>query len=200
MARLSVDDLILDPAAYGKIRADRRAEAMAWRQARRVRLGDVVLLEFESTETLAYQAQEMLYVERVTDPSLAAAEISVYERLLPAPRLLTATMLLELPDQAQVRADLGRLDGLHDAVRLEVGDVSVRARDIPPPDEGPTSHTVSVHFLGFDLPTDAAELFGGGGTARVVADHPAYRAEAVLGADLLSLLARDSDSASADIG
>ncbi|MGH3744863.1 MAG: DUF3501 family protein, partial [Mycobacteriales bacterium] len=73
MARLTVDDLILDPPAYGKIRAARRAEAMGWRQARRVRLGDVVLLEFESAETLAYQAQEMLYVERVTDEGLAAA-------------------------------------------------------------------------------------------------------------------------------
>lgn len=192
MARLSVDDLILDPPAYGEIRVARRAEAMAWRRARRVRLGDVVLLEFESQETLRYQAQEMLYVERVTDAGLAAAEISVYERLLPQPRLLTATMLLELPDQAQVRAELGRLDGLHDAVRLEVGDVTVRARDIPPPEEGPTAHTVSVHFLGFDLPTDASDLFAGGVTARLVVDHPAYQAEAVLADGLVALLARDA--------
>jgi hypothetical protein len=198
MGSLSVDDLILDPPAYGEIRATRRAEAMAWRHVRRVRLGDLVLLEFESEETLRYQAQEMLYVERVTDAALAAAEISVYERLLPTPRLLTATMLLELPDQAQVRAELGRLDGLHDAVRLEVGDVSIRARDIPPPEEGPTAHTVSVHFLGFDLPADAADLFAGNVTARLVADHPAYQAEAVLTADLVGLLARGDAATAAE--
>ncbi|MGH3745220.1 MAG: DUF3501 family protein, partial [Mycobacteriales bacterium] len=101
---------------------------------------------------------------------------------------------------AQVRAELGRLDGLHDAVRLEVGDVVVHARDIPPPEEGPAGHTVSVHFLGFDLPADADELFAGDGTARVVVDHPAYRAEAVLGADLVSLVARDSVSAAVESG
>jgi hypothetical protein len=198
MARLSVDDLILDPPVYGEIRADRRAEAMAWRHTRRVRLGDVVLLEFESEETLRYQAQEMLYVERVTDPGLAAAEISVYERLLPTPRLLTATMLLELPDQSQVRAELGRLDGLHEAVRLEVGDVTVRARDIPPPEEGPTAHTVSVHFLGFDLPADASDLFAGGVSVRLVVDHPAYQAEAALTADLVGLLACAGAATAAD--
>ncbi|HEY5334838.1 MAG TPA: DUF3501 family protein [Mycobacteriales bacterium] len=195
MSRLSIDDLILDPPAYGEIRADRRAAAMEWRRARRVRLGDIVLLEFESEETLRYQAQEMLYVERVFDPRLAAAEISVYERLLPTARLLTATMLLELPDQARVRAELGRLDGLHDAVRLEIGDVTVRARDIPPPEEGPTAHTVSVHFLGFDLPSHATDLFADGATGRLVADHPAYQAEAVLTAELMELLRRSGAAA-----
>ncbi|HEX7354653.1 MAG TPA: DUF3501 family protein [Mycobacteriales bacterium] len=200
MARLSVDELILDPPAYGQVRAERRAEAMAWRQARRVRLGDLVLLEFESAETLAYQAQEMLYVERVTDPDLAAAEIAVYERLLPQPRLATATMMLELADDTQVRAELGRLDGLHNAVRLEVGGTRVPARDIPPPDEGPAGHTVTVHFLGFDLPADAGELFGEADAARLVLDHPAYQADAVLGADLLRLLAHDCTAAALGAG
>jgi glycerol-3-phosphate dehydrogenase subunit C len=191
LSSLSVDGLILAPSVYASVRPSRRADAIAHRRSRRVLLGETVAVEFESVETLRYQAQEMLYVERVVDPTIAAAEIAVYERLLPTVGSIAATMLIEIPDPDQVRGELARLDGLHESIRLEVGDAVCPGRDVPPPEEGPTAHTVSVHFLRFDLPPDVLTELTEGTPARLVVDHPAYEAAAPLSAELISLLLAD---------
>lgn len=191
MPALSVDDLILDQAEYAAVRRDRRADAIALRRLRRVLLGDLVVLEFENDATLRYQAQEMLFVERVTDPAVAAEEIAVYQRLLPSAQTLTATMMIEVPDQDQVRSELDRLDGLHEAISLRIGSTVTKAREIPPPGEGPSPRTVTVHFLAFDLTEPAAAALADGGSARLVAELPSYRAEVDVSATLISLLVGD---------
>ena len=194
MSVLSTEDFELSPEAYAQVRSERRAEAISLRRARRVRLGDVVMLEFENAQTLRYQAQEMLYVERVTDERAAAAEVSVYQRLMPGGSTLTATMFIEIDDPQRIRAELDRLDGLHDSVRLEVAGEICRARDIPPPEEGPSKHTVSVHFLGFDLSDAVLTALRAGAPARLLVDHPAYRVFADLDAELVRTLLSDLDS------
>jgi hypothetical protein len=188
---LTVEDMVLEPEAYSHVRAERRARAIALRRGRRVRLGDVVQLDFENAETLHYQAQEMLYVERVTDPIVAAEEIAVYQRLLPQGSTVTATMFIEIDDPDRIRSELNRLDGLHDAVRLEVGRDACKARDIPPPEEGPSTHTVSVHFLGFDLTSAILTALRAGEPARLLIDHPAYRVFADLEPALVAALLDD---------
>jgi hypothetical protein len=100
-------------------------------------------------------------------------------------------MFVEIDDADRIRPELERLDGLHDAVRLEAGDAVCRARDIPPPDEGPTTHTVSVHFLGFDLSPEALAALRQGAPATLIADHPEYQAQQSLPAELVRLLLRD---------
>jgi len=191
---LSVDDLILDPNDYAAVRRDRRAHAIALRRLRRVGVGDLISIEFENEETLRYQAQEMIYVERVTEESAAAEEIEVYTRLVPSGHTLTATMLIEITDQASVRDELARLDGVHESVALKVGPTVVPAREIPPPEEGSSAHTVSVHFLAFDLPEAAAHALAAGVPAWLVIDHPAYTAEAELSSATKALLAGDLGS------
>lgn len=197
MSVFSVDALILEPERYARVRGEQRRVAMELRRQRRVQLGDTLVVEFENADTLRYQAQEMLYVERVTDESAAAAEVSVYDRLLPTARSLTATLLIEIADQQQVRAELARLDGVHLAVRLEIGRHVSEGRDVPPPDEGPSTRTFSVHFLRFDLTAEAVEALDRGEPARLVVDHPAYRAEATLSSELESLLDADLHAAAA---
>lgn len=191
MTTLSIDELILDPERYRQVRSEHRATAIRLRRERRVKLGDIVGLEFENLDTLRYQAQEMLYVEGITDPTAAAAELAAYERLVPSPRCLTATLLIEIRDPAKVRAELARLDGLHESLRLEIGSLASRGRDVPPPDEGPAAHTVSVHFVAFDLAPDALRELTAGASGQVVVDHPDYQAAAVLSPELLVALARD---------
>jgi Protein of unknown function (DUF3501) len=188
---LSVDDLILDPEEYAAVRRDRRADAIALRRLRRVLVGDEITIEFENNETLHYQAQEMIYVERITDADQAAQELSVYARLLPTSQMLTATMLIEIVDQSVVRSELARLDGVHEAVTFQVGAAVTRAREIPPPEEGPSPHTVSVHFLAFDLSPEAIAALAAGEPARIAIEHPAYPWAATLGPATTALLAGD---------
>lgn len=188
---LTVADLVLDPTSYAGQRKARRAAAIELRRSRRVQVGDLVALEFENAETLRYQAQEMLYVEGISHETAAAAELAAYERLLPGPATLTATMLVEIVDPADVRATLQALAGVHDAIRLEIGDAVAPARDVPPPDEGPSERTFSVHFLRFDLPDSAVTGLQGSAPARIVITHPAYAAIAELSAQTRAQLVSD---------
>lgn len=188
---LSVDDLVLDPARYAELRPSARAEAIGLRRRRRVHVGDLVVLEFEDARTLRYQAQEMLFVEGVTDAALAEEELSAYQRLLPTSGSVSATLLVEIADQERVKPELERLAGLHDSVRLEVGDVRCPATDVPPPDDGPSDRTYSVHFLRFAVPAEAVTALAGDATARVVIDHPAYPESVELPAELRALLLAD---------
>jgi hypothetical protein len=176
MTTLSTSDLVLDPARYAEQRPQRRAAAIELRRERRVQVGDMVAVEFENADTLRYQAQEMLYVERVTDAAAAEQEIAAYQRLLPTEHSLTATLLIEIADPDRVRSELARLHGLHDRVRLEIGGEVCPGVDVPPPDEGPADHTFSVHFLRFDLSPGAVDGLCGDAPARVVVDHPEYAA------------------------
>jgi hypothetical protein len=194
VSTLSAESFELSPEAYAQVRKQRRAWAIGLRRARRVKLGPTVSLEFENADTLHYQAQEMLYVERVTDPAAAAAEVAVYERLLPTPQTLTATMFVEIDDPHRIRGELDRLDGLHEAIRLEVDGHTCPARDIPPPDEGPSKHTVSVHFLAFDLSAELLSALRRGEAARLVVDHPSYQVEVPLDSQLVRTLLTDHET------
>jgi hypothetical protein len=192
---LSVSDLVLDRAAYRAARPGRRAEAIALRAGRRLHVGDLVTLEVENLATLRYQAQEMLYAEGITSESLAAEELSAYERLLPGPTSFTATLMVEVPDQDRVKDELVRLQGLHHSVGLRVGDRRFPARDVPPPDEPLSERTFSVHFLRFVLDDEGVAALAAGSPAELVVDHPAYTAATPLPAALAQALVAEMRAA-----
>jgi len=209
--RLDPSGLVLDPAAYAAVRPGLRRRMIDVRAARRVRAGDLVVLAFENAQTLQYQVQEMLAVEGVTDPAIAAAELATYERLLPTPDSLTATLFLEHDDITTVREDLARVTGIQHAVLLQVGDDTtgtsawtVPGVEILGPDEvGPTTVTHAVHFLRFTFDPPARAAFCDPSVpVTVVVEHPAYTADgplagaarAALVADLLGQAGRPGTS------
>lgn len=168
---------ILDPDAYRGVRTERRRAVMPVRAARRVRVGDQLVLAFENAETLTYQVQEMVAVEEVTDPDAVAAEVAAYSRLLPGPDRLVATLFIENDDIRTVRADLRRLDGIQHQIELRVGDHSVTGVEIPGLDEdGPSTVTQAVHFLAFPFDDSARRAFCDPEVpAEIRVDHPRYR-------------------------
>jgi hypothetical protein len=162
------------------------------RRLRRVSLGEMLVVEFESEQTLAYQVQEIVYAERLTDRSDVEREVQVYRRLLPGPRRLTATLFVELDDPRRIRQELARLRGIQHAVRIEAGDHVVAGVEIPAPDEEPGGDTVTVHLLAFDFPDRARAAFLDASTpARVLVDHPDYAWAASLDGALRQVLAGD---------
>ncbi|MCK9921325.1 DUF3501 family protein [Frankia sp. AgPm24] len=174
---LTVADIITDHQAYAQRRPDLRRQMLPVRAERRVRVGDIVVAEFENEQTLRYQVQEMVYTERLTAPADVAHEIDAYSRLLPGSHALTATLFLELDVLATVRDELRRLAGLQHSVLLEIGGTRVAGQEIPGPDEDPevASETVSVHMVRFALGEQARDLFRDPDVpAELVIDHPAY--------------------------
>lgn len=186
-------DITTDHTAYSAQRVQARSRMLPIRAERRVRVGDILLFEFENAETLRYQVQEMVYTERLTAPGEVAHEVEAYSRLLPSSHALTATMFIELNQVEAVRDELARLSGVQRRVALEIGGVTVPAVEIPGVDEDPDqpSETVSVHMLRFPLTDGTRDAFRDPEvTVELVVDHPAYSdATPVVGAVRRSLIA-----------
>jgi hypothetical protein len=174
---LTVADVVTDHESYGAARPAARTRMIPLRARRRLRLGDILMFEFENLETLRYQVQEMVYTERLTDPAEIAHEVEVYSRLLPTSHSLTATMFIELDVLETVRAELDRLEGIQYRVGLTIGGEDVLATEIPGPDEipGVPSATVSVHMLRFSLSDVQRDAFRDPAVpVELVVDHAEY--------------------------
>ncbi|MCK9894041.1 DUF3501 family protein [Frankia sp. AgB32] len=174
---LTVADITTDHRAYAEHRPDLRRQMIPVRAERRVRVGDLVVAEFENEQTLRYQVQEMVYTERLTASADVAHEIEAYSRLLPDSHVLTATIFIELAVLETVRDELSRLAGLQHSVSLEIGGQRSAGVEIPGLDEDPDvpSETVSVHMVRFTLSDELRDAFRDPAVpAELVIDHPAY--------------------------
>jgi hypothetical protein len=191
---LTRDRLVLDLEAYAEQRPAVRDRMIGLRRARRLRLGDVLVVEFENAETLTYQVQEMLFTERVTDAAEVARELAAYSRLLPDSHGLTAT-LIEVADVTG-SGPAGRLAGLQHAVRLEVGPHLVAASEITgPADSAPEAgaeSTYAVHFLRFAFDDDSRDAFRDPAVpAALVVDHESYNDSVPIDGETRRLLLAD---------
>jgi hypothetical protein len=190
---LDASALVLDRQAYAAVRPGLRSQLIPLRATRRVRIGDIVALEFENATTLQYQVQEMVVVESVTDPVEVAHEIEAYERLLPTSHSLVATFFVECDDINSAKEELLRLTGIQHAVALHVGDLPpVPGLEVVGLDEdGPSVLTQAVHFLRFTLDDGTRDAFRDPAvTVRLVIEHPEYRASGrIVDAARLALIA-----------
>lgn len=154
---LTHDDLVLDPAAYAEERPARRARAIAYKKNRRISVGDLITLLFEDRETLLFQTQEMVFAEGISDPAAVQAELDTYNPLLPSSHELSATLFIEIPDMATLKAELPRLVGIEDSVSLSVGDAVVPA--VGESGRSRSDYTSTVHYLRFRLTDEQRDDF-----------------------------------------
>ena len=189
MKKITLDDLELDLAAYAARRAEARAAAIALKKQRRISLGDVVTLVFENFETLRHQVQEMVFVEQTTDLAKIGEEFDVYNPLMPTPNELSATLFLELPDMATLKAELPRLAGIEHTFSLDIGGSVAKAVG----EEGRSrdDYTATVHYLRFPLTDAQRDAFRDPSVpVEIAVDHPNYSESAPIPEAMrLSLLA-----------
>ena len=142
-------------------------------------LGEKITMVFENRETVRFQIQEMIRVERIFDPQKVQEELDVYNALLPAPGELSATLLIELTDPDTMKHWLDLFMGLDHGqkVGLRAGGDVVYGEF-----EGGHSHETkisAVHFVRF-RPTPAMVTAIADQAARVAltVHHAGYDAEA----------------------
>ena len=192
MSSLELDQITLDRDGYAAVRADARKRMLAIRRSRRVQLGQLIALEFENEDTLHYQVQEMVYAENITTGSGAGEEIETYRRLMPTAGSVSATLFLEFSDLATVRADLKGVTGIQHLIRLLVGESTIAAVDVPPPDEANEDQTYSVHFVRFDITEGQREALASLTVpARLSVEHPNFTASVPVPAELRAQLIVD---------
>ena len=196
---LTLDD-ILDARAYERVRDDFRARVMARKRLRRVALGDIMTLVFESVDTVRFQIQEMARVEKILTDEGIQGELDVYNRLLPQPGELSATLFIELTTEADLRRWLPQLVGIEEAIAFELppgaselsGDPLVASVPEASHAEALTREAITpaVHYLRFPFTPAQVRAFAAGPVA-LTARHPRYEARADLSADTRAELLGD---------
>lgn len=185
-AALSPAD-ILDLRAYERVREDYRQRVIALKRRRRVPLGPIATLVFECVDTVRFQVQEMARAERIATDEGIQHELDVYNRLLPGPGELSATLFLELTSEADLRHWLPRLVGVERSVAVEVGtpEAGLPALVMSEPEAGHAESltreavTPAVHYLRFPFGDAARRRFATEPVALAV-HHPEYEARTVL--------------------
>ena len=189
---IEVGDIVRDHRAYGEMRSERRAAIIPLREGRRVLLGDLVGLEFENSQTLTFQTQEMVYTERLESDSEVEHEIEAYSTMLPSRDSLVATLFIYLRDAEAITYELQRLQGLHTSIAVEIGEHRIPGVPITPPDQEHDDVTVSVHVLRFTFSSAAREAFLDPTIPAIVTvDHPEYSDDAAIAGSLRGELISD---------
>ena len=111
MKMLTREELI-PSEEYERQRDAYRQTVIALKRRRRITIGDKVTLVFENRETLRFQIQEMIRVERIMDPKKIQEELDVYNALIPNSGELSATLLIELTDADRMKEWLDLFMGL----------------------------------------------------------------------------------------
>jgi hypothetical protein len=178
---LTVAD-VLDLRAYERVREDYRAKIIARKRDRRVALGPVMTLVFECFDTVRFQVQEMARAEKIITDEAIQVELDIYNRLLPAPGELSATVFIELTSDEGLREWLPRLVGIERQLGVSIGGDVVGSLPEAAHEAALTRETVTpaVHYVRFGFSTAQVAGFAEAGEVALVATHPAYEARTEL--------------------
>jgi hypothetical protein len=158
-------------AEYELIRPQLRPRMMALKEQRRIHLGKHLTFLFENRQTVLYQIQEMMRIERMVKPEDIAHEVETYNELVPAPGELSASLLIEYETVEERQAGLTELLGLEHHLWLEVA--GKRSPAIFDARQIATDRLSAVQYIKFRLSPDQVANFAHG--AALVADHPKYQ-------------------------
>ena len=191
MAALTHSDL-MTLEAYSKYLKENKPKLIAHRRARTVHLGEHITLQFEDRETIQYQIQEMLRVEKIFEEEGIQSELDAYNPLIPDGSNWKATMLIEYADINGRRRELPRLIDVEDRMFVEVeGQPRVYAIADEDLDRETDEKTSAVHFLRFEFtaPMRAALLAGAG--VKLGCDHTNYPQHIEIAPEQLASLVKD---------
>ncbi|MGH0031417.1 MAG: DUF3501 family protein [Myxococcota bacterium] len=183
---------IADLRAYAELRPDYRRAVIEHKKLRRVAIGDRVTLVFEDRETLRFQVQEMLFVERIGDPARVQQELDVYNELMPGERELSATLFIEITDLPEIRPELLRLVGLDEHVWLVLGedDDATRIHARFDPKQMEEDRLSAVQYVRFALDEEQARRFEDDRVpVSLEIDHPNYAARVEMSPQVRASLA-----------
>ena len=189
--RITAADILPD-AVFAAQRKARRAAMLPAKRLRRIALGPYCTVYFESFETMLFQVQEMLLIEKGGEAQLAD-ELAAYNPLIPQGRELIATLMLEIEDVAKRNRELFRLAGIEEAAYIELGDERIAGAPTEYDERTtPDGKTSSVHWLRFVFtPEQIAKFCEGKLPAILGVAHPAYGHMAVIPPEVRAELAKD---------
>jgi len=173
---------ILDYVTWSERKPEVLPAILAAKKVRRLHVGEVLTFLFENHETIRYQIQEMVRVEKMVKEADIQHEIETYNEVLGPEGGFGCALLIEIDDPGQRSIKLRALRGLpeHLYLRFEDGSKVYATYDTRQVGEDRLS---SVQYLKFDA--------GGRVPVAIGSDHSELEAEYELTGEERNALAAD---------
>ena len=142
-------DTLLNIIEYEKVRHTYRQDIIAYKKNRRISLGPNIMLTFENEKTLTFQIQEIMRAERLVHDEQIQEEVDVYNTIMPPENGLSATLFIEVVEEAKIRPVLNKFIGLtdHQTLYLDINGEKVYAEFEQGREE--ENKISSVHYVQF---------------------------------------------------
>ena len=166
---------------YAEQRSNIRKNVMNVKKHREVNLGEHIRLLFENHQTVQYQIQEMLRIEKIFEPDGIQDELDVYNPLIPDGSNLKATMMIEYTDVVERTKALSNLIGVEKNIYFQVGNhqnvYAICNEDLERETDEKTS---SVHFMRFEFEQSMIADFCKGAKIKIGVSHSNYNCETII--------------------
>jgi len=166
---------------YAEQRSNIRENVMSVKKLREVNLGEHIRLLFENHQTVQYQIQEMLRIEKIFEAEGIQDELDVYSPLIPDGSNLKATMMIEYTDVVERTKALSNLIGIEKSIYFQVGNhqnvYAICNEDLERETDEKTS---AVHFMRFEFEQAMIADFCKGTNVKIGVSHPNYHYEIIL--------------------
>ena len=193
MKKLTNKDL-LSLEEYDSNRESIKKEVIESKKHRSINIGNNIVLLFESFQTIKYQVQEMLRIEKIFKKEEIEEEIGAYQALIPDGNNFKATMLIMYPDVEERRKMLEKLNGIENKIWLRINQSSkIYAMADEDLDRANDEKTSAVHFLRFQLNSEEVDLFKNSDNIEFGVDHDEYSTSIKVTSDTYKSLLKDLD-------
>ena len=192
MEKLNKSDLF-SLEEYSINRDSFRKKVLEEKQHRKVYIGEHVVLLFENKNTIQYQIQEMLRIEKIFDAEGIQEELDAYNPLIPDGSNLKAVMLIEYPDVEERKENLKILKGIEKKIWIKVGShnkvFAIADEDLEREDETKTS---AVHYLRYEFSASMINDWKNDSSIVMGIDHENYQSpETIISSDISLSLSGD---------
>ncbi len=184
-------DEVLNLHEYEIARPDFRQRVIDRKRRRRVALGPLMTLVFENRETVLFQIQEMLRIERIVRPEKVQVELDVYNELLPGESEVAATLFIEVTDPERVQPALDGFVGLDEPGRLSMRVGGVDYPAVFAAGQSREDRISAVHYIRFPLGEEGRLALAARAKAELRVDHGGYSATALLSPETVEELRED---------
>ena len=152
-------DTLMNIIEYEKERHTYRQDIIAYKKNRRISLGPNVMLTFENEKTLTFQIQEIMRAERLVHDEQIQEEVDVYNTIMPPENGLSATLFIEVVEEAKIRPVLNKFIGLTDrqSLYLDINGEKIYAEFEQGREE--ENKISSVHYVQFQFSSEQKNNF-----------------------------------------
>jgi hypothetical protein len=177
---------------YAQQRNAFRSQLIAHKKPRRVGIGPHFFLYFEDRQTIQYQIQEMLRIEKIFESAGIEEELETYNPLIPDGKNLKATAMLEYQDVEVRKQQLALLKGIENLVWIQIADFdrvfSISNEDLPRSNEEKTS---AVHFMRFEFDSNMITALRNGASLTMGTSHESYSHSTAVSPETVTALLAD---------